>query len=84
MLLVCEVQANPGEVDFIWMLDNRTYTENVKNKGMSSSITLIANPDYFGNYKCFANNSIGMSSACERVISGKAIKFFNSLSQQAP
>lgn len=71
MLLVCEVQANPGEVDFIWMLDNRTYTENVKNKGMSSSITLIANPDYFGNYKCFANNSIGMSSACERVISGK-------------
>ncbi|ODM99879.1 Hemicentin-1 [Orchesella cincta] len=70
MLLVCEVEANPGEVDFLWMLENRTYSENVKNKGLSSTITLIASPDNFGKYRCFANNSIGISAPCERVISG--------------
>ncbi len=54
------------------MLDNNTYTEKIINKGLTSSITLIASPEYFGKYRCFANNTIGMSaSACERVISGK-------------
>jgi len=68
---VCEVNANPGVVDFQWMLDNSTYTEKIASKGLTSSITLIASPEYFGKYKCFANNSIGMSAPCERVISGK-------------
>jgi hypothetical protein len=65
------VNANPGVVDFQWMLDNSTYTEKIISKGLTSSITLIASPEYFGKYKCFANNSIGMSAPCERVISGK-------------
>lgn len=75
MLLVCVVEANPGEVDFMWMLENRTYTENVKTSGLSSSITLIASPDNFGTYKCYANNSIGMSAACERYINSKTFSY---------
>lgn len=70
MMLVCEVESNPAQVDFAWMLDNSTYLEKVQSKGLSSSITLIASPEFFGKYKCFANNSIGMSAPCERVISG--------------
>ncbi|XP_035702981.1 uncharacterized protein LOC110843952 isoform X2 [Folsomia candida] len=69
MMLVCEVESNPAQVDFAWMLDNSTYLEKVQSKGLSSSITLIASPEFFGKYKCFANNSIGMSAPCERVIS---------------
>ena len=75
LLLVCEVEANPSVVDFQWMLDNGTYDANIVNKGPTSTISLIASPEYFGKYKCFANNSIGMSVPCERVISGKFIRF---------
>lgn len=77
MLLVCEVEANPAEVDFLWMLENNTYTENVKNKGLTSTITLIASPEKYGKYKCFANNSIGMSTPCERAITGMRIHDFS-------
>ncbi|XP_035702985.1 uncharacterized protein LOC110843952 isoform X6 [Folsomia candida] len=74
MMLVCEVESNPAQVDFAWMLDNSTYLEKVQSKGLSSSITLIASPEFFGKYKCFANNSIGMSAPCERVISASLEK----------
>lgn len=74
MLLVCEVDANPAQVDFHWMLDNATYPEKVHSKGLSSSITLIASPEFFGKYKCQVNNSIGTSAPCERVISGNLIQ----------
>jgi hypothetical protein len=76
MMLVCEVTSNPAQVDFQWMLDNNTYPEKVQNKGLLSSITLIASPEFFGKYKCFANNSIGMSAPCERVISGKTSIYY--------
>ncbi|CAG7834604.1 unnamed protein product [Allacma fusca] len=74
LLLVCEVEANPGVVDFQWMLDNGTYDANIVNKGRTSTISLISTPEYFGKYKCFANNSIGLSVPCERVISGSWIR----------
>ena len=72
-ILVCSAKANPGIVDFHWWLGNATYDDpdNVVKKGLRSELKLINSPEYFGNYKCFANNSVGMSNSCEFIISGK-------------
>lgn len=73
-VLVCSVKAIPEEVDFVWSIngDNDTVDEEmIKSKGLQSILTLDSGVEEKRTYSCVANNSVGVSFACERDVNGK-------------
>lgn len=75
IVLVCEVSANPTDVQFAWAQGNETLpSTSAQVKGVKSFLTVAPNPDNFGAYYCFANNSVGPASrACVIEVSGNTI-----------
>uniref|UniRef100_A0A1B6E6D7 Ig-like domain-containing protein n=1 Tax=Clastoptera arizonana TaxID=38151 RepID=A0A1B6E6D7_9HEMI len=72
LVLECTVVANPQDVDFTWKIknENETLEENIVKDGLRSFLTLETRVENFRTYLCFANNSVGMSIACERDVTG--------------
>lgn len=73
-MLECTVVANPPDVDFTWKIknENETIEENIVKDGLRSFLTLETRVENFRTYLCFANNSVGMSIACERDVTGES------------
>ncbi|XP_041986040.1 uncharacterized protein LOC121738194 isoform X2 [Aricia agestis] len=68
-VLVCTAHANPAEVSFSWKLknDNDSLTdERIWQIGVQSYLRLSSTVDVYRTYLCYANNSVGLSRACER------------------
>ncbi|KAG6465559.1 hypothetical protein O3G_MSEX015228 [Manduca sexta] len=75
-VLVCSAHANPAEVSFTWKLknDNDSLTdESIWQSGAQSFLRLSAAVDAHRTYLCFANNSVGVSRACERDVVGTKV-----------
>ncbi|CAH0718634.1 unnamed protein product, partial [Brenthis ino] len=75
-VLVCTAHANPSEVSFSWKLknDNDSLTdEQIWQNGAQSFLKLSSSVDVYRTYLCFANNSVGMSRACERDVMGNKV-----------
>ncbi|XP_072934033.1 uncharacterized protein nrm isoform X5 [Epargyreus clarus] len=74
--LVCTALANPSKVTFSWKLKNDNdslTTETIKQNGVQSFLELDDSVDVYRTYLCFANNSVGMSRACERDVMGNKV-----------
>ncbi|KAG7295111.1 hypothetical protein JYU34_022059 [Plutella xylostella] len=70
-VLQCSAHANPSEVSFTWKLknDNDSLTdEKIWKSGQQSYLRLSESVDVYRTYLCYANNSVGISRACERDI----------------
>nr|XP_049705942.1 hemicentin-2 isoform X6 [Helicoverpa armigera] len=68
-VLVCTAHANPAAVSFSWKLknDNDSLTdEKIWQQGIHSYLRLSSSVEVYRTYLCYANNSVGMSRACER------------------
>lgn len=74
--LICEVDANPAQVNITWMLGNETLEENIYTEGMRSIYTVPDSsiPDYYGLYLCQPNNTLGMFE-CEYRVNGPGDAF---------
>ncbi|CAB3242555.1 unnamed protein product [Arctia plantaginis] len=75
-VLVCSANANPAEVTFSWKLknDNDSLTdEKITQQGVHSYLYLSSSVDVYRTYLCYANNSVGMSRACERDVMGTKV-----------
>ncbi|XP_057364590.1 B-cell receptor CD22-like isoform X9 [Daphnia carinata] len=68
--LICEVQANPKLVDFMWMLNNATLTTDIVHMGLQSVLTIDGPAPTNGIYYCHANNSVGFGTPCEISVEG--------------
>ncbi|KAI5639567.1 immunoglobulin domain-containing protein [Phthorimaea operculella] len=72
-VLVCAANANPLDVTFSWKLknDNDSLTdEKIWHEGPHSYLRLSPSVGVFRTYQCVANNSVGMSTPCERDVVG--------------
>lgn len=69
--LICEVDANPAQVNISWMLGNETIERNVYSEGLRSIYTVPDStaPEYYGLYLCQPNNSLG-GAECEYRVNG--------------
>ncbi|XP_075749428.1 hemicentin-2 isoform X4 [Rhipicephalus microplus] len=69
--LICEVDANPAQVNITWMLGNETIERNVYSEGLRSIYTVPDStaPEYYGLYLCQPNNSLG-GAECEYRVNG--------------
>ncbi|XP_045540674.1 hemicentin-1 isoform X3 [Papilio machaon] len=75
-LLVCTAHANPAEVSFKWKLknDNDSITdERIWQSGLQSFLRLSSSVEVYRTYKCYANNSVGVSEPCERGVEGNKV-----------
>ncbi|XP_013161702.1 PREDICTED: hemicentin-1 isoform X3 [Papilio xuthus] len=75
-LLVCTAHANPAEVSFKWKLknDNDSITdERIWQSGLQSFLRLSTSVEVYRTYKCYANNSVGVSEPCERGVEGNKV-----------
>ncbi|CAH0598757.1 unnamed protein product [Chrysodeixis includens] len=75
-VLVCTAHANPSQVSFSWKLknDNDSLTdEKIWQQGIQSYLRLSTSVDVYRTYLCYANNSVGMSRACERDVMGTKV-----------
>lgn len=73
--LECTSHANPQEVTFTWKIkgDNDTVDNSyLIKKGIKGYLKLDSSVDSFRTYQCFVNNSVGISSPCERDVTGVA------------
>lgn len=70
--LICEVQANPKLVDFVWMLNNATLTTDIVHMGLQSILTIDGLPPTSGIYYCHVNNSVGFGTPCEISVEGNS------------
>ncbi|XP_072934032.1 uncharacterized protein nrm isoform X4 [Epargyreus clarus] len=78
--LVCTALANPSKVTFSWKLKNDNdslTTETIKQNGVQSFLELDDSVDVYRTYLCFANNSVGMSRACERDVMANLDSYSN-------
>ncbi|XP_042146876.1 hemicentin-2 isoform X4 [Ixodes scapularis] len=71
LTIICEVNANPAQVNITWMLGNETLEEHIYTEGLRSIYTVpdSAVPDYYGLYLCQPNNTLGVSE-CEYRVNG--------------
>ncbi|KAL3207312.1 hypothetical protein MRX96_039721, partial [Rhipicephalus microplus] len=69
--LICEVDANPAQVNITWMLGNETIERNIYSEGLRSIYTVPDStaPEYYGLYLCQPNNSLG-GAECEYRVNG--------------
>ncbi|KAK8757158.1 hypothetical protein V5799_000139, partial [Amblyomma americanum] len=69
--LICEVDANPPQVNISWTLGNETLERNVYSEGLRSIYTVPDStaPEYYGLYLCQPNNSLG-AAECEYRVNG--------------
>ncbi|XP_045540673.1 uncharacterized protein LOC106711761 isoform X2 [Papilio machaon] len=79
-LLVCTAHANPAEVSFKWKLknDNDSITdERIWQSGLQSFLRLSSSVEVYRTYKCYANNSVGVSEPCERGVEANLESYSN-------
>ncbi|EEC08328.1 neuromusculin, putative, partial [Ixodes scapularis] len=71
LTIICEVNANPAQVNITWMLGNETLEEHIYTEGLRSIYTVPDSsvPDYYGLYLCQPNNTLGVSE-CEYRVNG--------------
>lgn len=74
--LICEVDANPPQVNITWMLGNETLEQNIYSEALRSIYTVpdSAGADYYGLYLCLPNNSLGPAE-CEYRVNGPGDAF---------
>ncbi|KAG1692976.1 Hemicentin-1 [Nymphon striatum] len=74
--LTCQATANPlHPIHFVWSRDNETmpaasYFDEFSNQYYSLLNVRQGDPEYYGQYECVANNSIGPSVPCSFKITG--------------
>ncbi|KAG1714570.1 Hemicentin-1 [Nymphon striatum] len=74
--LTCQATANPlHPIHFVWSRDNETmpaasYFDEFSNQYYSLLNVRQGDPEYYGQYECVANNSIGPSVLCSFKITG--------------
>ena len=71
--LICDAYGKPEKVDFSWVMDNETVTEEQMDKGTRSVLQLSPNSS-FGIYYCIPENTVGVSDKpCEYNVTGEYI-----------
>ncbi|CAM1314388.1 nrm (predicted) [Pycnogonum litorale] len=75
--LTCAADADPSTIDFTWSRDNSTLKVDLHSQlddPLSFSIIKVrrGDPEYYGQYSCVANNTVGDSNPCSFKITGAA------------
>ena len=70
-LLLCEVDAVPGDVTFTWRFNNDTLTDRIRTDGTVSTLTVRPGSRDFGTYSCHVNNTVGAGVPCEIDVTGE-------------
>lgn len=73
ILLLCEADANPTDVTFMWKRVNESIPDSEVVSELVSAIRLDAVPESFGTYYCYVNNTLGRGSPCEIDVQGEKI-----------
>ncbi|XP_065160558.1 uncharacterized protein nrm isoform X4 [Atheta coriaria] len=69
MALECTAHANPQEVTFTWKIKGENDSvegATLVQQNLKGYLKLDSSVDSFRTYQCFVNNSVGISSPCER------------------